>query len=64
MYATGESSVEIFIYENLISIKVVEILICSQVRKTERIMEKKEVEFTWKFYVILENFRIGKKMKR
>lgn len=64
MYATGESSVEIFIYENLISIKVVEILICSQVRKTERIMEKKEVEFTWKFYVILENFRIGKKMRR
>lgn len=64
MYATEESSVEIFIYENLISIKVVEILICSQVRKTERIMEKKEVEFTWKFYVILENFRIGKKMRR
>lgn len=64
MYATGESSVEIFIYENLISIKVVEILICSQVRKTERIMEKKEVEFTWKFYVILENFRIDKKMRR
>lgn len=42
MYATGELSVEIFICENLISIKVVEILKCSQVRKTERIMEKKE----------------------